>query len=77
MEDRRRQMLRGVPLDHLTDIPFRKVDTPCVLCGRTVNTFYNIRSAAKCDWCWELEKRIERDPELAKRILAQINMTTP
>ena len=26
----------------------------------------------RCDRCWELERRIQRDPELAKKIILQL-----
>ena len=43
--------------------PFEKV--PCVLCGQP-----GLSATKRCDRCWELETRIERDPVLAWRVLA-------
>jgi hypothetical protein len=43
--------------------------TPCRLCGEP--TTYT--GTARCDRCWELEGRIERDPELARQILEKLD----
>ena len=41
---------------------------PCELCGQpTLATM-----TKRCDRCWELETRIYRDPELARKILREL-----
>lgn len=39
---------------------------PCGLCG----TATRMKSTKRCDRCWELERRIEASPEIARKILA-------
>lgn len=39
---------------------------PCGLCGKSTRML----GTKRCDACWELERRIEMDPELSARILA-------
>ncbi len=39
----------------------------CELCGNPTTT-----KTRRCDRCWELETRIQRDVELSRKILAQI-----
>lgn len=46
--------------------PFREPETvPCGLCG----TSTRMTGTKRCDRCWELESRIQGNPELARRIL--------
>jgi hypothetical protein len=47
--------------------------TPCELCGAPTPML----STKRCDRCWELEHRIEQDPELALKILARLGHSTP
>jgi hypothetical protein len=42
---------------------------PCELCG----TPTPMTVTKRCDRCWELEKRITADPELAKKIIAKVD----
>lgn len=42
---------------------------PCGLCG-TPTTMLNTK---RCDSCWELETRIQRAPDLAAHILAEMD----
>lgn len=43
---------------------------PCGLCGLpTIMT-----GTKRCDRCWELERRIESDPDLARWILARTEL---
>ena len=37
----------------------------CGLCGKPTR----MTGTKRCDGCWELESRIRRDPEIARRIL--------
>ena len=39
---------------------------PCGLCGKPTP----MTATKRCDGCWELERRIRANPELAQRILA-------
>lgn len=41
---------------------------PCRLCDRPTRML----GTKLCDRCWELEGRIHRDPELARKILARL-----
>lgn len=41
----------------------------CGLCGRPTPSL----GTKRCDRCWELERRIEWDTELARRILDRID----
>lgn len=42
----------------------------CIYCGKqTINS-----GTKKCDRCWELHNRIDRDFELAKKIIADIEL---
>lgn len=44
---------------------------PCKFCGKDT-----IMLGTKlCDGCWELTRRIERDPELAQKILNEIKQS--
>jgi len=49
---------------------FNKWDQELVHCG-LCDILTAMTGTKRCDRCWELEKRIEADPELAKRILAR------
>ena len=40
-------------------------EVPCELCG----TPTSFTSTKRCDRCWELERRIERDLPLVKKLL--------
>ncbi len=40
---------------------------PCELCGDETP----MTGTRRCDRCWELERRVEADPELTARVLAQ------
>jgi hypothetical protein len=42
--------------------------TTCSLCGEPKGMAYT----ARCDRCWELERRIEADPDIAKKIIARV-----
>lgn len=42
---------------------------PCRLCSKPTMML----GTRLCDPCWELETRIESDPELARKILAVMN----
>lgn len=44
-----------------------KETVPCGLCGKPTM----MTGTRRCDGCWELEGRIQRDPALAWRILNQ------
>ena len=46
----------------------RTPTVPCGLCG----TLTIMTGTKRCDRCWELEKRVQREPELAARILADV-----
>jgi hypothetical protein len=41
---------------------------PCGICG----TATPMLGTKRCDRCWELEKRIHANPELARKILADM-----
>ncbi len=41
---------------------------PCGLCGRPTP----MTGTRRCDWCWELEKRVKMDLELARKVLDSI-----
>ena len=41
---------------------------PCGLCGVPTQ----MKATRRCDWCWELEGRIRRNPDLARKILRTI-----
>lgn len=41
---------------------------PCEICGVATEML----GTKRCDRCWELERRIESSPELARKILANI-----
>jgi len=41
----------------------------CRICGK----WTPMTGTKLCDRCWELETRIERDPELARKILEQVD----
>ena len=40
---------------------------PCLLCGQPTANLDRL-----CDPCWELKTRIERDPDVARAILANM-----
>lgn len=40
----------------------------CTLCGGRTT----MKGTRRCDSCYELESRIQRNPDLARKILAQI-----
>lgn len=40
----------------------------CDLCGAPTS----FKGTRRCNRCWELETRIQRDPELARKILATV-----
>lgn len=42
---------------------------PCELCGMVTPML----GTRRCDSCWELERRIRRDPDLARRILQAVD----
>jgi hypothetical protein len=43
----------------------KKPTVPCGVCGKSTT----MTGTKRCDRCWELEGRIKRDPELARKIL--------
>jgi hypothetical protein len=43
-------------------------EVPCDICGDPTPML----ATKRCDRCWELERRIERDPHLARKILARV-----
>ena len=47
-------------------------DFTCVLCGRTHHTA-RPRPDKLCDPCWELKTRIECHPDLARKVIAEID----
>lgn len=49
-----------------------KDDRPTVNC-RICGTPTPMLGTERCDRCWELERRIRFDPEIARRILADID----
>jgi len=55
--------------DEHGELPDFTLTVSCVICG----TRTPITGTKRCDRCWELERRIIADPELAKKILLQIN----
>lgn len=42
---------------------------PCGICGDQTP----MTGTKRCDRCWELERRIQRDPVIARKILLQLN----
>lgn len=42
---------------------------PCGLCGNPTRML----GTERCDGCWELEKRIQQEPELARTILDRLD----
>lgn len=46
--------------------------TACGLCGRQTPML----GTARCNRCWELEKRIRSAPSIARRILSEIESST-
>lgn len=42
--------------------------TPCGICGLATTGL----GTRRCDRCWELERRIEADPEIAEWILGRL-----
>jgi len=42
---------------------------PCGLC----DTLTDSTGTERCNRCWELERRIERDPALARKILERVD----
>lgn len=45
-----------------------RAECPCELCGNPTT----MTNTKRCDRCWELETRIQSNPELARRILDEI-----
>ena len=43
-------------------------EVPCDLCGRPTR----MKGTKRCDRCWELETRIQHNPELARLILSTL-----
>ena len=41
---------------------------PCGLCGKPTP----MTGTKRCDFCWEMEGRIRREPDLARKVLAQL-----
>lgn len=41
----------------------------CELCGKPTIML----STQRCDGCWELERRVQNDPDIALRVLAKMN----
>jgi hypothetical protein len=54
---------------HFCGHSFISETVPCELCGDPTP----MTGTKRCDRCWELERRIKSDPELAKRIFLQLN----
>lgn len=48
-------------------------DQTCQLCRER----YTVGQLDRCVRCWELERRIKRNPELARQILATIATALP
>lgn len=48
--------------------PVRIETVPCEICGDQTP----MAGTKRCNRCWELERRILADPELANKILLQI-----
>jgi hypothetical protein len=46
--------------------------TDCALCGQPTRMVFTKR----CDPCWELERRIESAPEIARKILEGLPVQT-
>lgn len=42
--------------------------TPCEICGLATTSL----GTKRCDRCWELERRIEADPEITSWILGRL-----
>lgn len=55
----------------LSEIGIKTV--PCALCGKMTAHL----GTRRCDRCWELEHRIERDPDLAREILERVERGYP
>lgn len=49
---------------------------PIILC-RLCNAPTQMTATRLCDRCWELRSRIERDPELARKILNELATSLP
>jgi len=45
------------------------ITVPCKWCS----TATRMTGTRMCDPCWELERRISADPELARRMLAELD----
>ena len=45
---------------------------PCGICG----TQTQMTGTKRCDWCYELENRVRRNPDLARQILQSIENET-
>lgn len=43
-------------------------ELPCGLCGEPTR----MTSTLRCDRCWELERRIQSDPDIARRVLLEL-----
>lgn len=48
---------------------FGRALVPCGICG----VLTPMIGTERCDRCWELERRIQRDPALARTILARLD----
>lgn len=49
---------------------FGRTLVPCELCSIPTP----MSGTKRCDRCWELERRIHMDPELARQILARLDV---
>jgi hypothetical protein len=54
--------------DDLIEAMNREPVIPCSLCAQPTAMI----GTGLCDRCWELKRRIEADPELAKKILQTV-----
>lgn len=48
-----------------------KIDIPCQICGDLTP----MTATKLCDDCWEMQKRIQRRPEIAELLLAAVKGT--
>jgi len=55
----------------MTEDKFGSKIIDCLLCGGETTML----GTKRCDRCWELESRINADPELALKILTELNKT--
>lgn len=47
----------------------RRDTLPCRICGNATP----MRGTKLCDRCWELERRVLADPELARKIMSTLD----